>query len=346
MDYARYNYIAQPGDQNIRFVRQMGPYDHYATNWGYRYIPTANSAKDEKATLDKWIREKEGDPIYYFGRQSSRFDPQSQTEGIGNDPLKASDYGIKNLKYVIQNLPSWTSDKTNDYQDLEELYGELLGVYRRYVGHVVTNVGGVYEDIKMPNQDGQVFTHVDEATQKASVQWLNENAFASPQWLVDASILQNINHAGYFEKIRRIQAGQLNNLLTFDRLGRLIDAETVNTDYYSALNMLIDLRKGLFSEAYATKSVDLYRRNLQRSYIDRMEYLMTDDGPDSRRSRSGFEGRFTYNVSTSDVRPLVRGELKMLRTKLKSARNTGVNIETKYHYDDVIARIDQLLDPK
>jgi hypothetical protein len=156
MDYARYNYIAQPGDENIRFVRQMGPYDHYATNWGYRVIPNATSPGQETKTLNDWIMEKAGDPKFKFGRQSSRFDPQSQTEAIGNNPIKASTYGIKNLKYVAKNLPEWTSDQTNNYDDLEELYGELLGVYSRYVGHVVTNVGGVNEDLKKPLQSGTV----------------------------------------------------------------------------------------------------------------------------------------------------------------------------------------------
>ena len=157
MDYARYNYIAQPGDQNIRFVRQMGPYDHYAVNWGYRLVPGAFSPDAEKNTLNSWVMEKAGDVKYKFGRQSSRFDPQSQTECIGDDPIAASDYGLKNLKYVAKNLPSWTSDQTNNYQDLEELYGELIGVYSRYIGHVVTNVGGVFENIKTPDQGGFVY---------------------------------------------------------------------------------------------------------------------------------------------------------------------------------------------
>ena len=129
MDYARYNYIAQPGDENIRFIRQLGPYDDYAINYGYRYIPDATSADDEKETLDNWITEKAGNPIYKFGKQSSRFDPTAQTEDIGNNSIKASTYGLKNLKIVAKNLSSWTSDKTNNYEDLEELYGELLGVW-------------------------------------------------------------------------------------------------------------------------------------------------------------------------------------------------------------------------
>lgn len=345
MDYTRYNYVAQPGDENIRFVRQMGPYDHYATNWGYRFIPNANSAEAEKATLDKWILDTKGDAKFKFGRQSSRFDPQSQTECVGDDPIKASNYGLKNLKYVAKNLPSWTSDATNNYQDLEELYGELLGVYSRYIGHVVTNIGGVYENIKMPNQEGVVYTHVDKATQKASLRWLQSNIFDTPTWLIDKKILQNIDHAGYFERLRRVQARYVNSLLSFDRIGRLIDAETVNTSYYSALEMLRDTRTGLWKEASQGKNVDLYRRNLQRTYLDRMDYLLTSKTPTPRRNRPGFEGTLTYNVNTSDVRALVRGELKTLRSRLRTAKNS-VNTVTRYHYEDAIARIDQLLDPK
>ncbi|MEP2403456.1 MAG: zinc-dependent metalloprotease, partial [Nonlabens ulvanivorans] len=230
MDYARYNYIAQPGDENIRFVRQMGPYDHYATNWGYRVIPDAASPEDEVATLNSWIMEKAGDPTYKFGRQSSRFDPQSQTEAIGNDPIKASTYGMKNLKYVAQNLPSWTSNQTDNYDDLQELYGELLGVYSRYAGHVVTNVGGVNEDLKKPSQSGTVYSTVDKKTQKESVQWVIDNVFDTPSWLVDKNIVQNIAPQGYFERLRSIQARQLNSLLSFDRICRLINSETVDTN--------------------------------------------------------------------------------------------------------------------
>jgi len=345
MDYARYNYIAQPGDQNIRFIRQMGPYDHYAVNWGYRLIQ-GSSPESEKSTLDRWITSKNGDVKYKFGRQSSRFDPQSQTECIGDNPIAASDYGLKNLKYVAKNLTSWTSDQTNNYQDLEELYGELIGVYSRYIGHVVTNVGGVFENIRTPDQGGIIYTHLDKESQKNSIQWLHRNIFDTPSWLIDPSILQNIDHAGYFERLRRTQARHLNGLLSFDRIGRLIDAETIGNDYYSALNMLNDLRNGLWQEARQRKNVDIYRRNLQRTYLDRMVFLMTEDGPNRFRGRPGFEGTLTYNVNTSDVRALVRGELKALRSTLNGARSAGIDRITRYHYEDIIARIDALFEPK
>ncbi|QJP35332.1 zinc-dependent metalloprotease [Nonlabens sp. Ci31] len=331
MDYARYNYIAQPGDENIRFVRQMGPYDHYATNWGYRVIPNATSPKQETKTLNDWIMEKAGDPKYKFGRQSSRFDPQSQTEAIGNDPIKASAYGIKNLKYVAKNLPEWTSDQTNNYDDLEELYGELLGVYSRYVGHVVTNVGGVNEDLKKPLQSGTVYSTVDKNTQKESVEWIQENVFDTPNWLVDKQILQNINPDGYFEVLRSVQTRHLNSLLSFDRIGRLINSETVDTDYYAAIDLLQDLRMGMFSRS----TIDIYKRNLQRAFVDRLEYLMT-----TAPSRSD------YNVAQSDVRALVRGELNTLQSTLLRKRNATTNKVDRYHYEDLLARVELILNPR
>jgi len=343
MDYARYNYIAQPGDENIRFIRQMGPYDHYAVNWGYRWLP-ATGLEEEQETLHSWILEKANDPKYRFGRQSSRFDPQSQTEAIGDDPIQASAYGLKNLKYVAANLPQWTSDVTNNYADLEELYGELLGVFSRYAGHVTNTVGGVYENLKTPDQQGPVYPYFETSRQKEALKWLHNNVFETPKWLLDKAILQNINHAGHFEMIRRVQTRQLNSLLSFDRLGRMIDAPALNKDYYSALRMLRDLRKGLWTETDSGVSVDLYRRSLQRSYVERLVYLMQDKLERSRFTRPGFEGSLFYDVTTSDVRALVRGELKTLRNSLRSAKNGKINAETKYHYEDVIARIDTLFD--
>jgi hypothetical protein len=331
MDYARYNYIAQPGDENIRFVRQMGPYDHYATNWGYRMIPNTSTPEQETAVLNGWIMEKAGDPKYKFGRQSSRFDPQSQTEAIGNDPIKASTYGIKNLKYVAQNLPEWTSEQTNNYDDLQELYGELLSVYSRYVGHVVTNVGGVHENLKKPTQAGTVYRSVDKKTQKESVEWIQNNVFKTPLWLVDKQILQNINPDGYFDVLRSVQVRHLNNLLSHDRIGRLINSETVDADYYSALNMLQDIRKGVFTNS----KVDIYKRNLQRAYVERMEYLMTE-----------IPGRGNYNIGQSDVIALVRGEFKALLPTLSSKRSAASNVVNRYHYEDLLARVDVILNPR
>lgn len=338
MDYARYNYIAQPGDTNIRFVRQIGPYDHYATNWGYRWIPNATT-NGETPTLDAWIMEKADDVRYKFGKQSSNYDPSAQTEDIGNNSIKASTYGLNNLKYVSENLPKWTSEVTNNYEDLEELYGEMLSVWSRYIGHVVTHIGGVYETTKKPNQAGVIYTPATKAEQQKAMAWLHDNAFASPTWLVDKNTLQSINHAGYTETFRRYQARHLNSILDFDVLGRLIDGQVINDENYSALNMLQDLRKGLWKELNSSSSVDVYRRNLQRGYIERMNYLMTEELKPTN-------SRQYFNVNQSDIRALVRGELNTLKNSIRTIKNNVSNPETNYHYEDAIKRIELILDPK
>lgn len=339
MDYARYNYIAQPGDEGVRFIRQLGPYDDYAINFGYRYLPDANSPEAERATLDQWATEKAGDPIYKFGSQGSNFDPTTQTEDIGNNSIKASTYGLKNLKIVAANLPEWTSDQTNNYDDLGELYGELLGVWNRYVGHVSRHIGGVYDDTKNPSQAGNVYSMVAKEDQKEAMQWMHKNAFASPTWLIDKDILSNIDYAGYTERLRGLQARHLNTLLDFERIGRLIDYNALDSSNYKALDMLRDLRKGIWSETNSSSNVTVYRRNLQRAHLDRLVFLMTGE---MNRQRS----RKYYNVNQSDVRALVRGELNVLKQTLRSAANAAVNIETKYHYRDCIERINNVLDPK
>lgn len=340
MDYARFNYIAQPGDKNIRFIRKMGAYDHYALNWGYRVIPNAKSPQDEVKTLDKWILDKAGNPIYKYGKQSSAFDPTTQTEDIGNNSMKASSYGMKNLEYVANHLSEWTSSVTNNYDDLDELYKEFLDAWSRYVGHVVTNVGGVYENTKKPNQAGNIYEVVPKAKQIEAMNWLQANAFASPTWIVNINTLKNTDVAGYTEKFRSLQVRHLNNLLSLGRIGRLMDNEILGTDTYKALDLFRDTRKGIWKEASAAGNVTIYRRNLQRGYIDRMGALMTEEIKPTDRSA------VYYNVSQSDLRALVRGELSALKGTLLTAKAGAVNTETKYHYEDCIKRIDLILNPK
>ena len=326
MDYARYNYIAQPGDENIRFIRQLGPYDHYAINWGYRKIPTSKKPEDEVNTLDKWISEKANDPKYRFGGQ--RFDPSSQTEGIGNDQVKASTYGVKNLKIVAKNLPKWTSDQTNNYEDLSELYGELLSVWNRYVGHVAGNIGGVYEFNKKPEQNGNVYKTVAKDRQIASLNWLLKNTFDTQRWLLDKNILNKIDETGYSDRILRYQNRHLNTLLNVKTLKRMIDAEIIETEFYAVSDMLRTLRKGVFSETKKTQNVDLFRRNLQKSFIDRMGILMNDS-----------------STKNTDISSIVRGELVTLKYIISIASKRAISTMTKYHYRDCIHKIEMLLNP-
>jgi hypothetical protein len=329
MDYARYNYVAQPGDENIRFIRQLGPYDHYSINWGYRVLPNVTNPEDETKILDKWIAEKGNNPIYKFGIQRrGGFDPESQTEGIGNNQVKASSYGVKNLKVVAKNLQAWTSDQTNNYNDLLELHTELLSVFSRYSGHVTGVIGGVSEYNKKPEQEGSVYENLSKAAQKEAMNWLQTNVFKNQQWLMPNEILKKINPTGYSESILKLQNRQLFSLLNSGKLQRMINAEVTEKDFYSTTDMVGDLRKGIFSEIKTTTNVAIFRRNLQKSFIERMRTLME-----------------TQEIKNSDLFSIIRGELTVLKNQLTTASNRNINKITKYHYKDCLVRINHLLEP-
>lgn len=334
MDYARFNYIAQPGDKDVRFIRQMGPYDSYAVNWGYRIIPNAKTPEEEVPTLDKWILEKVGDPKYEFGKQSSSFNPYSQTEDISNDAVKASTYAIKNLKIVAENLPKWTSDITNNYEDLEELHGELLSVWSRYIGHVVTYVGGVDEIEKKPSQSGAVYSIIPKEKQKEAVNWLVSNAFSNQNWLIEPAILNKIEFDGYNQKLLSYQTRHLYNLVSIERLGRLLDAEFVDAKNYKALDLLIDVRKGIWTNNTANK-IFITERNIQKAHLERLIAIYKDN-----------KTNYGFNVSLSDLKSLIYGELLALKSYLSIAKSKAVNNETKYHYLECIKRIENCLENK
>ena len=344
MDYARFNYVAQPGDKNVRYTRQLGPYDDYVINWGYRYLPDARSAQDEVATLGKWIEEKSMNPMYRFGSGES-FDPESQTEDVGDDPVKASTYALKNLKVVLPKLYDWTAGETNDYDDLSELYGELTSSLARYVGHVITNVGAVKNERKKPGQQGEVFTPLAAKKQSASVDWLLENAFNSPTWLNQTKFINNLQHASHVDNIRNLQVRYVNALLSPDRLTRLMENEVRNVDY-NANDMVEQLQKGIWSELTTGSKIDIYRRNLQKAYIDRMGFLL-ENQPTATAANAQQRGPVgtPVNLSQSDIRSIARAHLVKLSQQLKVAALKHPGDLTRFHIDDSIFRIGEILNP-
>ncbi|WP_281753052.1 zinc-dependent metalloprotease [Neptunitalea chrysea] len=339
MDYARFNYVAQPEDKGVALMPNIGIYDKYAIMWGYKPI-LDKDAKDEKEILDGWILEHAGDPLYRFGSQQwIVIDPSSQTEDLGDDAIKASLYGIANLKRIMPNLIDWTYEKGQDYEELDFMYGQLLNQFNRYMGHVTANIGGVYEYYKTYDQEGAVYTHVSKEHQQNCMNFLQEQLFTTPEWLIDENIFNKIEFAGAVERIRGLQVRTLNNILDFGRMERLIENETLNgKSAYSLLDMMTELRKGIFSELPYGKKMDTYRRNLQRAYVDRMEYLMTED-------QSKSFGNTTVNVSQSDIRAIVRGELGTLLSKVKSGAARTSDLTTKYHLKDLQKRIELILNP-
>ena len=332
MDYARVNYVAQPEDEGVRYIRMMGPYDYYAVNWGYRYLPEADSPEAEKPTLDQWILEKAGNPWYEFG-SSRGVDPHSQTESLGDDNIKASLYGLANMKKVVPNLIDWTTKDGYGYDDLDEVYGELTRLWRGYVYHVITNVGGIYETRKTADQEGVVYEPVPESIQEEAVAFLNEHAFTTPEWLLDEEILNRIESDGAIERIQNLQTRALGSLLSVDRINRMVSTvEQEGNSAYTPLELMTDLRKGIFSELYAAQKTDAYRRNLQRAFVDiASEYIKKEKAAEDE-------------VLKSDVSALMRGVLTQLRRDLNRRKNYSGDTITKYHFEDLIARIDTAFD--
>ena len=329
MDYTRYNYVAQPGDEGVRWVRMLGPYDLYAINWGYRVVPNADSPEAELPELRSWINDKNGDPKYLFGGRNS-FDPSSQTEAVGDDPVLASTYALRNLKRVAPQLADWTSTPGEDYADLGELYGELLGVWSRFSGHVIANVGGVYELPKTTDQEGFVYTAIDKAEQKRSVEFLNEHVFTTPDWLMQDNIIRNIGPSGVVERIGSLHERQLRNLLREDRLSRMVDQSLLGSanDTYLLTNLLSDIRGGIFSELNGSKEIDAVRRNVQRAYVEQLGRLMESDG------------------EFNDVNAAARAELRAVQSSARTSASRYRRGIIRYHLEDLVARIDDMMEAK
>jgi hypothetical protein len=352
MDYARFNYVAQPGDKINRWYPSIGVYDNYVTEWGYRWYPNIKNPKDELPKLNAMIMKNWGNPMYWYGKQTfNEIDPRSITEAIGDDAVKASNYGVENLKRLMPNLIKWTKKENTDFQELDELYDATIAQWRRYSGHVVKNIGGVYETYRMSTQEGVVYQPVEKDKQQKALKYLADQVFATPTWMLNEDILRRLEHAGALNRVRAAQVAVINEVLDFSRLARLIEVEARygKATNYTMGNLFTDLRKNIWSELAAGKNIDAYRRNLQRGYLERMEYLMTQEQPpmmipDEWRE---FFGVTNIDVSQSDIRAYTRGELVTLQGEVKAAllRYAG-NQEMRYHLQDVLQRIDNILNPK
>ena len=323
MDYARFNYVAQPGDDAC-LMPMVGPYDIFAIEWGYRYFP-GEDMDSERATLNEMVADMQDDPVYRFSSPNGQ-DPTAQTEAIGDDAMRASDYGVENLKRIVDQLPDWTFQEGEDYDQLAELFQNVYGQWNRYTGHVLTNVGGTVTHRKRQGQDGGQFEPVPDDTQARAVDYLNRQVFETPEWMFNDEILDNTVGIGLADLLRGGQVSALNRLLNADRMQRLIDQEAFfGNDAYTLAEMLDDTREGVFREAYEGDETDTFRRNLQRAYVQQLGALMTDE-----------------DAGETEVAAYARAELRTVRD-LAAGASSG-HRPTQIHFDDLVARIDAMLE--
>jgi hypothetical protein len=335
MDYSRFNYVAQPEDRIdvADLVPGIGPYDRWATMWGYKPIPSARTPDEEKSTLDQWAREQDKTPWLRFNTAGSAgSDPGEQTEAVGDaDAVEASTLGLKNLERVIDMMIPATTHVGEPWDDLSELYGRALGQWVVEMNHVVPIVGGFDSQQKHAGQSGLRFVPVPRERQAGALKFLNDRAFSTPTFFIKPDILRRIGPSGVVEQIRVGQQRVLTSLLSAPRFTRLVEQEALDgAKAYRPTDFMTDLRKGLWRElASPDVRIDVFRRNIQRVYLDLLNERLN--------------GR---QAATDDARPVIRGELKDLDAALKVALPKAADRATRLHLQDARDQIARILDPK
>ncbi len=318
MDYARFNYVAQPGD-NIGpagIFPRIGDFDLWAIEWGYKPV-FDKTEEEEKELLNDWVKAKYTNNRFRFLHQDGA-DPRAQTESLGDNSMKAGEYGIKNLKWILPQLPGWLNEKGENYETLNEVYENLMSQYSRYMGHVVTYVGGIYTDYRTTDQPGNVYTVVPKALQKEAMSFLQKNLFTTPTWLLDKNILDKVQSPNT-DRISSLQDTWLGSLLSTTRLQRLISSSNRDASAYRLDEFMDDLRTGIWSELATRKPIDVYRRNLQKSFVERLGNIVRP--PSSPGGTGGIVliiGPFV-DTKKNDIISVAKGNLRTLKAHITAA---------------------------
>jgi hypothetical protein len=355
MDYARFNYVAQPGDSVDVVGPWFGPYDSWAIEWGYRPILEARDEWAEQPVLDRWILATAGDPMYRFVPDQEAFsgiDPSALNEQLGDDPTKGARYGIANLRRVAPRMHEFLAAPGADYSRLQNLQAVLQGQFNWLVGPVVATVGGRTYQPKTMDQPGPQWVDVPAARQREALRFLRDEVWTTPTWLAAPERFDRITHSGNIETIRAIQRIALNNLFDHGRLQRLVEQEVrQGAQALTLREMMRTVRRDIFAELESGRTVDLHRRSLQRGYVERMRYLMVENQPPLPTPQGPLPPAFQPPVRTnvlmvqSEMRPVIRAELEALQTTLGRAAERTTDAGTRAHLRDLRTRVADILEP-
>jgi len=354
----RYNYVAQPGD-NVPPERRIGLWDEFAIMWGYRPIPEATTPEEEFDTLNEWIVERSDQPWFrsayaQFG-MDVEWDPYRMTEGISADPVEAAVYGMRNLRTATANLMDWVLEEGDDYYELGTHYLQNLTQWNRYAQHAASAVGGSWTHHKRYGEEGPVYTPIEKAYQQKAMAFIEEHILSTPTWALDMDMLRRLEHAGAVERIRAYQELAVQRLLNHARLARMIEHEAfLGEETYRPADMLDDARAAVWREVQQNEAIDTYRRNLQRAYLEQAHYLLHEaesehwSPPRSGNLRVGSNEDPPLNadlhISQSDIRPLIRDQLRLLHDEITEALDGGVSDRmTRIHLADALERINATL---
>jgi len=353
MDYARFNYVAQPED-NIALgdlIPRVGTYDAFATMWGYKPIPSARTPEQERATLDQWARMQDTVPWFRFSTSGSKgSDSGELTEAVGDaDAVKSTELGLRNIKRIVPMLMVATTAPGEDNSTLSELYTRLIGQWRNEMVHVANVVGGAETQEKYGSQMGARFTPFSRDRQRNAVTFLNDNAFRTPTYFLDPAILRRLEPDGAMTRVRTAQTSVLTSLLGTPRLVRLIEYNSLATDKrntYTIGQMLGDVRRGIWSELSAPRvQIDGFRRNLQYAYLDQLAAKINP--PAAQPAPANLPAAFAFNFAPmpDEARAQMRNELMELDGQLRTASSRAGDQETRVHLAHARHRIDSILYP-
>ena len=350
MDYARFNYVAQPEDNISKegLYPRIGDYDLWAIKWGYGFIPGKTDEDQKKASSKMIIDAYKANPRTWFGtnESSNPADPRVQSEDLSDDAVKASEYGIKNLQRILPKLPEWTYEEADLNENIAHMYTQLITQFRLYMGHVTKNVGGIYETFKSSEEKAPVYEIVPKSYQKQAVQFLNKQLFETPKWLIAKDIWNKFNNPIALDPVASVQERGLADLISTSRLNRMqICLERFGADKaYNAMELLNDVQNDLFSELSSNKPIDEYRRILQKSYTEKLIAIINPASSSATFSIPGFSFGPFVDLKRSDVPAIVRAQLVELRSKIAASANSDKM--SKVHLLDLSQKIKNALDPK
>lgn len=268
MDYARFNYVAQPEDSIPRegIFPRIGDYDCWAIEWGYKPMWNAYDDKSDHWELEKLTYERlKNNRRLWFGdgETNTTNDARCQTEDLGDDAVKASYYGILNLKRELPLLPKWTYESGDIYgTNLSSIYNQVVGQFTRYCLHVIKNIGGVYTDYKTVDQPGSVYTDEPRAKQESAFKFVSDNILKQPLWLTDVSYMDRITPSKQ-NFINRWGVRLMNLLASSSTLNKL-------TSTYPVSDYLPALVKNTFTELNNGSKPSSYRMAMQRALVENL----------------------------------------------------------------------------
>jgi hypothetical protein len=349
MDYGRFNYIAQPGD-GAHLIPKIGPYDMFAVEWGYRPFIGAKTPDEERVHLNRIAARQETEPYLRFG-DADGIDPSAQTEDLGSDAVAATRYGLKNISRIADLLLTITAKQGEDYSLLRELYLELIGQRNRELGHVANVVGGVTRTRRVAGQEGTVYDPVPREKQKEAMALLVSDAFRTPTEILKPDILKFIEPSGTAERVLQGQRNVLATVLDNRRLARMVNIQAMSgTDarpYYLS-EMFGDVRVGVWTGLWAGKvTADLYRRNLQRAYLELFDTKLNPTPPPA--APAGMPGALAailFVPLPGEARAIMRAELLDLDIALAQATPRSADREMRAHLQDCRYRISKILNPE